>query len=401
MAANVTRAGRAPAARALLTRDRAADLVWVMLAVAGGAIQLITLVGEHGAGWIPGPAAVGFAVDSGIGALAAALLLLRRRWPVGVAVAMVVPMILARSTAVAMVLSVFNVALRRRAWTAVAVAALHQVAFIGFILLWIDYPLWAAFLWVLGYHVACVSAGQYFRARRLLVASLHDQVRQAEATTHLMAEQARQTERARIAVEMHDVLAHRVSLMALQAGALEIRPDLPADEVRQTAGLIRSTARQTLSELRDVIGVLHDDQTETPVEAALAPQPRLRDIPRLVAEYREAGLRVELDVRVDALEEAPESLGRDAYRIVREALANVTKHARSTAATVSLSGRAGEGLRVTVRNKLPVPTAAPDLPGAGAGLVGLAERVALAGGTLTHGPEDGDFVLDASLRWEA
>lgn len=401
MAANVTRAGRAPAARALLTRDRVVDLVWVLLAAAGGAIQLITLVGEHGPGWIPGPAPVAFAVDAGIGALASGMLLFRRRWPVGVALAMVVPMILARSGAGGMILSVLNVSLRRRLSTAVAVAALHQVAFIAFSLLWIVYPVWITFLWVLTYHVALVSAGQYFRARRLLVSSLHDQVRQAEEAKHLMAEQARRAERARIAAEMHDVLAHRVSLMALQAGALEVRPDLPADEVRQTAGLIRSTARQTLTELRDVIGVLHDDQAETPVEAPRAPQPRLRDIPRLVAEYREAGLRVELDVQVDALEEAPESLGRDAYRIVREALANVTKHARGTAATVSLSGRAGEGLRVTVRNKLPVPTAAPDLPGAGAGLVGLAERVALAGGTLTHGPEDGDFVLAAALRWEA
>jgi signal transduction histidine kinase len=113
---------------------------------------------------------------------------------------------------------------------------------------------------------------------------------------------------------------------------------------------------------------------------------------------------------------APGPLGRDAYRIVREALTNVGKHARQAPATVSLAGRQGEGLRVTVRNKLPatgplavVPSAtepsatesAAKLPGAGLGLVSLAERVTLAGGTLAHGPDDsGDLVLTATLRWE-
>ena len=115
-------------------------------------------------------------------------------------------------------------------------------------------------------------------------------------------------------------------------------------------------------------------------------------------------------MRVEEPDAAPGPLGRDAYRIVREALANVSKHARGTAATVSLFGRPGEGLRVTVRNKLTVsglpamplavrpsraesPAAEVPLPGAGLGLVSLAERVALAGGTLAHGPDDsGDFV---------
>jgi signal transduction histidine kinase len=253
---------------------------------------------------------------------------------------------------------------------------------------------------ILTYQVAVVALGMYLRARRELITSLRDRAETAEATQQLLAEQARHAERTRIATEMHDVLAHRVSLMALQAGALEVRPDLPPDEVRDTAGLIRSTARQALTELRDVIGVLRDIG---PGEAPHAPQPTLRDVATLVTEYRQAGLNVDLDMRVRAPEAAPGPLGRDTYRIVREALTNVSKHARGTAASVSVCGGPGDGLRVTVRNKLPLayPPVQAALPGAGLGLVGLAERVAVAGGTLSHGPDSGgDFVLTAALCWK-
>src|SRR5262249_14227524 len=112
-------------------------------------------------------------------------------------------------------------------------------------------------------------------------------------------------------------------------------------------------------------------------------------------------LKVELDMRAEMPEVAPPALGRDTYRIVREALTNVSKHARGTAATVAVSGRPGHGLHVTVRNRLPLSQAAEaPLPGTGMGLAGLTERVTLAGGTLWHGPSpDGDFVVSASLRW--
>jgi signal transduction histidine kinase len=265
------------------------------------------------------------------------------------------------------------------------------------------YPFWAAFVLVLTYQVLAVALGMYTRARRQLVDSLRERAERAETTQRLLADQARQAERARIATEMHDVLAHRVSLIALHAGALEIRPDLPPAEVHEAAGLIRSAARQALTELRDVIGVLRDGGDAAPH----GPLPTLKDIEPLVAEYQQAGLNVRLDMRVESPDGAPGPLGRDTYRIVREALANVSKHAAGTAAVVRLDGRPGEGLRVVVRNRLPLhrppglPGSAPGLPGSGLGLVGLAERVELAGGTLSHGPDPaGDFVLTASLRWE-
>src|SRR6266536_2853227 len=95
----------------------------------------------------------------------------------------------------------------------------------------------------------------FVRARRQLLLTLRERALRAEADQHLHADRARMAERTRIAREMHDVLAHRISLLALHAGALEVRPDLPPEEVRETAELLRSTARQALEELRGVIGL--------------------------------------------------------------------------------------------------------------------------------------------------
>jgi signal transduction histidine kinase len=385
--------------------ELAADLAWVAACAAGGLVLAITRAGTPGDGWISGSAHLAFAVDAVIGLAACGLLWFRRRWPAGIAVAMVVPMVLSRSAQLVGIVSVYNVSLRRSPRVALIVAALHQVAVIGFALLWTrPYPLWAVFAWLLTYHIAAVALGMYARARSQLIASLHERVAHAEATQKLLATQARQAERARIATEMHDVLGHRVSLMALQAGALEIRPDLPPEEVRATAGLIRATARQALTELRDVIGVLRDGDEPA---ASRAPQPTLNDIGRLVGEYRQAGLDIELDMRVVTPEAAPGPLGRDTYRIVREALTNVSKHAHGMAATVSVCGQAGEGLQVMVRNRMlatpprPAGQAVVAATGTGSGLAALAERVAVAGGSLQHGPgPDGDFVLAATLHWD-
>jgi signal transduction histidine kinase len=198
---------------------------------------------------------------------------------------------------------------------------------------------------------------------------------------------------------MHDVLAHRISLMALHAGGLEVRPDLPPEQVRETAVLLRSTARQALEELRSVIGMLREEPGQE--QASSVPQPTLSDIHRLVEQTRQAGAKIELEMQVENEDAVPNALGRDAYRIVQEALTNMGKHASGTAADVRVSGAVGHGLRVSVRNRQPVRAQVePVLPGSGAGLRGLQERVSLAGGTLVHGPdESGDFVVEADLRW--
>lgn len=382
-------------------RDLAADIAWVALAAAGGAVLLVVNAWAHGTGVLPGPHGLAVGVDAGIGAASSAALWFRRRWPVAIALVAVVTSAVSLSAGGAGLLALFNVSIRRRAGVALAVAGLYQVAFFGYYLLWYRrYPLWIAWPWALTEFAALVAWGMYIRARRQLVASLRDRAEQAEAAQELLARQARHAERARIAGEMHDVLGHRISLMALHAGGLQVRPDLPPGEVRETAGLIWSTAREALEELRGIIGVLRDGDGAQSA-APSAPQPSLPDIAALVEESRRAGMKVELDMRVEAPETAPGSVGRDTYRIVREALTNVSKHARGTAVRVSVSGRAGAGLLVTVRNRLPAGRpAGVALPGTGLGLVSLAERVSLSGGTLTHGPDpDGYFVVNAALRW--
>ena len=160
-------------------------------------------------------------------------------------------------------------------------------------------------------------------------------------------------ERTRIAREMHDVLAHRLSLLALHAGGLEVRSDLPPAEVRETAALLRSTARQALEELRGVIGVLRDESGQE--LAPPGPQPTLLDIRRLVDETRRAGGTVDLDLRVERADDLPGGLGRDAYRVVQESLTNIAKHADGQEARVRVTGAPGGGLHVSVRNSPAVP----------------------------------------------
>jgi signal transduction histidine kinase len=293
----------------------------------------------------------------------------------------------------------FTVAVHRRTSVAFAVAALNLGA--GELLLVIrpqHQPLWVALAIGTGVVGVVTAWGMFVRARRQLIWTLRERAERAEAEQRLQAEQARRAERTRIAREMHDVLGHRISLLALHAGALAFQPELPPD-VRETAELMRSTARQALVELRAVIGVLRDEPGQELVPAA--PQPTLSDIPRLVEETRRAGGKIDLEMRVDHPEDAPSAVGRDAYRIVQESLTNIRKHARGTAGGVSVTGAADRGLHVSVRNRLPVgPHTGPALPGSGAGLIGLQERVTLAGGTLVHGPDGaGGFVVHAELPW--
>jgi signal transduction histidine kinase len=130
-----------------------------------------------------------------------------------------------------------------------------------------------------------------------------------------------------------------------------------------------------------------------------APQPTLDHLDALFAEVRAAGQRVEVDDSVDRRELLPAQTGRHAYRIVQEALTNARKHAPGSSVHAEIGGRPGAGLRIRVSN--PAPAGAPAGPGGRLGLVGLAERTRMAGGTITHDVRDGRFVLDALLPWEA
>jgi signal transduction histidine kinase len=252
-----------------------------------------------------------------------------------------------------------------------------------------------------------VAWGMVVRARRQLGQSVRERKVRAE---HDKVALARRQERLRIAREMHDVLAHRISLVSLHAGALELRPERPAEEIARAAGVIRDSAHEALEELRAVIGVLRADRADDDWadddwagDAPQRPQPTLADLPELADESRQAGTPVELICLVADLAAVPVAIGRNAYRIVQEGLTNARKYAHGADVSVTVYGSRGDGLTVEIRNPLPPGAAsAGGIPGAGSGIAGLAERASLAGGTLEHGRTvAGDFRLRAWLPWPA
>ena len=376
-------------------RDRVVDAAGcVLAAVLGGLFISPTLRSGDGL------ASAQVVVDAICGVLACVSLWWRRRWPVGVAVACLLLGTLSISATPAGLLAQFSLAVHRPARLALVVAGLWVPSILLFALYSPTTDPLAVLVRVVPIVLAVTAWGMFIRARRQLLHSLRDRAQLAEADQRQHEDQARMAERTRIAREMHDVLGHRISLLALHAGALEVRPDLPSAEVRATAELMRLTARQALEELRTVIGVLREVSEEGEVTPP-APQPTLADIPRLVEETRRVGTQIILDMRVVHADDVPGALARDVYRIVQEALTNIGKHASGTQTRVLVTGAPDHGLHINVRNALTVgPQLEPALPGSGAGLLGLQERVALAGGTLVHGPDgSGDFVVQADLPW--
>ncbi|GAA3246091.1 sensor histidine kinase [Nonomuraea helvata] len=216
-----------------------------------------------------------------------------------------------------------------------------------------------------------------------------ERARRLEREQVMRAEQARAQERARIAREMHDVVAHRVSLIVLHAGALEVRT--ADEETARAAAMIGGIGREALTNLRDVLGVLRSPTSE----AGRRPPPTLGDLDRLLDQSRTLGIAV---TRRDEGETRPieASVERTAYRVVQEALTNVHKHAGDAATDVLIRYGPGE-LEVEVRNQAP-GSPPEELPGAGWGLVGLRERVELLGGTLRTSAQDGGgFLVSARI----
>ncbi|MGW9369374.1 sensor histidine kinase [Streptomyces xanthophaeus] len=228
------------------------------------------------------------------------------------------------------------------------------------------------------------------RSARLRRDRLREVTESREREHRLLAERTLATERARLAREMHDVVAHKVGLIGLQAGALEVSgPDAAA--VREGAGVIRELSVRTITELQHMVGVL---RAAGGAGAELAPQPCLADIPALT---RDSGLQVSLDAP-GAADGWPEAVERAAYRTVQEALTNVSKHAPGAEVHVRIRPVDG-GLRVEIRNTPSDGSCAPvDLPGGGHGLVGLRERAQLLGGTFRSGAvHGGGFLVRADF----
>ncbi len=292
-----------------------------------------------------------------------------------------------------------QVARRQRAPVAIAVAAagLAAHAVQG---AWrsnggMSYGWWLALV-TIGYG-ALLGWGAWAQARDALIRSLHDRARRAEAEQGRRVAEARMLERRKIAREMHDVLAHRLSLLATFAGAMEYRPDSSPEQLSRAAGVVRDGVHLALDELREVISLLRDD--DPPEGDGTRPQPVLADVSRLVEESRDAGTEVLLREAVDEPAEAPPSVARTAYRVIQEGLTNARKHAAGQPIRVALCGGPGRGLEIDVRNALTPQRTVPPGWSSGAGLVGLTERVHLAGGRLDHQAVAGEFQLHASIPW--
>lgn len=209
-----------------------------------------------------------------------------------------------------------------------------------------------------------------------------------EAELALVAE-ARLAERELIAREMHDAIAHRLSLVAMHAGALAYRTRIPPEETREAARLIQTNAQASLDELRAMLTTLR-----SPDASPEAPQPTLDQVGVLTAEAADADQRVALSVSGD-LYLVPARVSRHAFRIVQESLTNARKHAPGAPVTVALAHADGV-LRMRIVNPLST-LAQADASGARLGLVGIDERVALLDGRVTHGVRDKAFVVEATL----
>jgi signal transduction histidine kinase len=377
--------------------DWVVDIAAFAFALGVGLIVLITTRDAHGA--------VGWLVDLAVGLVALVAMWWRRRHPAALGVVIGLLSIVSALAAGPAVVVTFTATVRSAPRPLAAVWAVAVVAAVTFPLVYPSEDSYAVEIVFGVLFLAVVFGwGLYTRARHQLLLSLRERADSLEAEQGLRVEQARAAERRRIAREMHDVLAHRLSLLSLHAGALEYRADASPDEVAQAAGVIRDASHAALVELREVIGVLREGDDPP---ATAPPQPTLEQVGALVDEARAAGDHVTLSLDLAPETIPSETIGRTAYRIVQEGLTNARKHAPGAAVTVTIAGTTGETLVVTVASRPPVGSlaAAPPPPGAGTGLVGLRERVALAGGSLESGWADadapGDFVLRAVLPWTA
>jgi signal transduction histidine kinase len=224
---------------------------------------------------------------------------------------------------------------------------------------------------------------------RSIVGRRDRQLRIAERERELARREAVVEERARIARELHDVIAHHVSMMVVQAGAERRVLDPAQASTREVLGTIERVGRSALTEMRRLVGMLRGDDRE-----GLLPQPALADVPMLVSQLGDAGLPVELRVEGEP-RELPVGIELSAYRVIQEGLTNALKHAGRASAAVRI--RYGTGsLELEVTDDGAGDPA--DVPGGGHGLVGIRERVALYGGELQAGQRaGGGFVLRVLL----
>ncbi|ROQ17823.1 MULTISPECIES: sensor histidine kinase [unclassified Curtobacterium] len=319
--------------------------------------------------------------------VAAAALLLRRRFPV-LAFALTVPGLFVGSAVVAASVALFTLGERTdRRWLMLLAALVQFVGFGGFV----GPPqspgeIVVSVVYALIFALGPLAVGLLVQTRARLTGQLVEVHRAREDERRQAAAVALSRERALLAREMHDVVSHQVTLIAVQAGAMQMAGRDEAE--RGFARTIRQLCVVTLQELREMVQVL---RASGGTDRQIAPQPVLADLPRLIAE---SGL--ETRATVDLPDTLAQPLQRAVYRFVQEGLTNVRKHAPD--ATVRVSGRVSAGhVLVDVVNG-PARAERLELPGSGLGLIGLGERASLLGGSMDSGPQPDDgFALHLRL----
>lgn len=351
-----------------------------------------------------GVIALGMLIDIVVGILIIVLYALRHRFPrvspyAGIALAA-----LSMLGSIAAAALVVTVAARPRSRRTAVHTGLVGVLFFAISLLELpihppaeDTPLREVVIVGAVITAALILLGLLVGARRQLQQARRDQAEEAEAGR---LAQARAQERSRIAREMHDALGHRLSLMAVHAGALEYRRDLSPEQTGQTAGLIRENSRLALDELRDILGVLREESpaaAESPATAVSAPQPRAADIPTLLDDARAAGAVI--DVEALEIDGIPDTVGRNLFRIVQELLTNARRHAPEKRLTVRVTQHDSTA-RLVARNDIATDAPASTTSG-GYGLIGVAERVRLAGGECTMSRDAEAFEVSVVIPWQS
>ncbi|HEY0643606.1 MAG TPA: histidine kinase [Nocardioides sp.] len=375
------------------------ELTWVShawryalcLVISGAVWQSIAAIEWREHQWL-------FFSEVALGIAAYVLVFFRRSAPVGIALAIAVMSALSGIAAGPATLAAVSVATRRVTWEVllVFVANLAAAQTYTTVAPFEDNDPLITTLVNLVVNAGMMGWGLYIGSRRELMWTLRNRAERAEREQGLRVAQAQSTERARIAREMHDVLAHRITQVSMQAGALAFRDDLDGDRLREGLGQIQGQANDALHELRGVLGVLREDD---PGPAPARPQPTYDDIAALVDEARALGLGVDWADDVDDTTSVPPATGRTVYRIVQEGITNVRKHAPGAALQIRSTGDPEAGITVRLANALGhLPSGAP---GAGLGLIGLRERAELRGGRLDQRTEGRTFVLEAWLPWTA
>ncbi|SBT42412.1 sensor histidine kinase [Micromonospora auratinigra] len=378
------------------------DLVWAVLLVL---LVAYTVTDPPGPAY-PGPTGVLWSTA----VLIALPVAVRRRWPVAVLAVVLVAAVTATAAGVAgagmlvveflpAATALYTVALMmppRRSVPGLVAGLAGAAAAVGFFYAHrlpalpraddAEVPLWAP--GEIGVTVAllvlCWSVGCLVRWRRDVAARL----------ARSLAHAAVVDERLRIARDLHDIVGHSMSLIAVKATVANHLADTRPDEVRAALTVIEETSRSGLADLRRALGVLRAEGTGEIVPADLAPTAGPAELAELAERAGDAGVRVVL--RIGGVDDLPPALGLTAYRVVQEALTNVIRHAAPTTCRVTVEVVAGS-LRMEVTDDgPPVRVGAP--PGAGRGLAGMRERVTLYGGALTAGPRpEGGFRVRASV----